>query len=540
MTSRSLIALAAAAVISSGCATSGLPPAAQAAPQPRLVVQIVIDQFHAGYAERYGSQWSHGLRRLFDEGAYFHEAAYPYAGTYTCAGHASISTGALPAVHGMVLNTWYDRAIAARRACTADETVTPVGFTKAITGRHSGRWIEVATFAERLAASQPPGAGRVVSFSLKARSAIGLAGKRGDAVAWFEPAGTFTTSSAYANPAWLHTYLKAHPIERAVDAVWTRGRPATAYRGSDEGIGERPPTGWTPAFPHALSSGAANLQFYDRWQRSPYSDTYLADMAIAAVDEMRLGRGAGVDYLGVSFSALDLVGHKFGPDSHEVQDVLIRVDEAIGRLLTHLDATVGPRNYIVAFSADHGVSPVPEAVEGEAGRLPSVDIRKLVDAALDATWGDAEHVVDVIGTDVYLSDAARAKLTAEGTGIAAIRARLHANRAVAAVMTAAELERGRESADPAMRARGLSYFPGRSGDLLVVLRENFTSSTDAASHGTEHAYDRRVPVILFGAQIERGRFAGAASPLDLAPTLARITGITLDRAYGRSLDAAVK
>lgn len=540
MTARILIAIAGVLALSAGCAKPGASPAAPAAPQPRLVVQIVIDQFHAAYPERYGSQWRHGLRRLFDEGAYFHEAAYPYAGTVTCAGHASIGTGALPAVHGMVLNAWYDRAIAARRPCTADETVTPVGFTKAITGKHSGRWLEVATFAERLAAAQPAGAGRVAAFSLKARSAIGLAGKRGDAVAWFEPSGSFATSSAYSAPAWLQTYLKANPIERAVDASWTRARQADAYRGSDDGAGERPPAGWDTTFPHALSTGAANLQFYDRWQRSPYSDAYLADMAIAAVDEMRLGRGAGVDYLGVSFSALDLVGHKFGPDSHEVQDVLMRADEAIGRLLAHLDATVGPRNYVVAFSADHGVSPVPEAMAGNGGRLPSADIRKIVESALDEAWGDAPQVVDVIGTDVYLSDAARTRLAADGRGIAAIRARLGAHPAVTAVMTGPELERGRETADPMLRARGLSYFPGRSGDLLVVLRENFTSSTDAASHGTEHAYDRRVPVILFGAHIERGRFAGAASPLDIAPTLARITGITLDRAYGRSLDAAVK
>ncbi|MBA3949816.1 MAG: alkaline phosphatase family protein, partial [Acidobacteria bacterium] len=332
----------------------------------------------------------------------------------------------------------------------------------------------------------------------------------------------------------------ANPVERALDATWTPARPAAAYRGSDEGVGERPPTGWTAAFPHPLSNGTANVQFYDRWQRSPFSDAYLADLAIAAVDQMRLGRGAGVDYLGVSFSALDLVGHKFGPDSHEVQDVLIRVDEAIGRLLAHLDATVGARNYVVAFSADHGVGPVPEALGERGGRLPSVEIRKIIEAALDETWGDAAQVVDVIGTDVYLSDAARARLATDENGIAAIRARLGAGRAVVAVMTAPELERGRESADPMLRARGLSYFPGRSGDLLVVLRENFTSSTDAASHGTEHGYDRRVPVILFGAAFAPGRFGGAASPLDLAPTLARITGVTLDRAYGRSLDAAVK
>lgn len=540
MTRRLRLLLIAALIASPGCARPATAPAAPTEARPRLVVQIVVDQFHAGYVERYGAQWTGGLRRLLDEGAYFHDAAYPYAGTVTCAGHASISTGALPAVHGMVLNSWWDRSIGRRRACTADETVTAVGFTKEITAGHSGRWIEVATLAESLTASQPPGAGRVATFSMKARSAIGLAGKRGDVVVWFEGAGTFATSSAYPPPAWLREYLRAHPVEQHVDAVWTRALPEAAYQGVDDDASERPPAGWTTSFPHALSNGAANAQFYDRWQRTPFSDRYLADLAIAAVDTMRLGRGAGIDYLGVSFSALDLSGHKFGPDSHEVQDVLAGVDQAIGRLLSHLDASVGPGGYVVAFSTDHGVSPVPESLGDAGGRLVSAEIRKIVEAALDEAWGDAAHVVDVIGSDVYLSDTARARLAGDAAGIAAIRARLGAHRAVVEVMTARELERASESADPMTRARGLSYFPGRSGDLLVVLRENFTSSTDAASHGTEHAYDRRVPVILFGTRFERGRFSGAASPLDIAPTLAGLTGVTLDRAYGRSLDAAVK
>ena len=535
---RATVCVAALAVAASGCATKSAAPAAVA--RPRLIVQLVIDQFHGDYPRRYGGQWTKGLHRLMTEGAYFTEAAYPYAGTVTCAGHSSIGTGNPPSVHGMVLNTWWDRTTGARRACTVDETVTPVGFTKTVTGRHSARWQMAPTFADALTASQPAGASRVVTMSMKARSAIGLAGHGGDAVVWFDAAGTFATSSAYGNPAWLKSYLEAHPIDSLVDTVWTRARPESSYLGDDNEIGARPPQGWTPRFPHKLSEGKTDVTFYDRWQRSPYSDAYLADMAIAAIDELKLGQGPGIDYLGVSFSATDLVGHKFGPDSHEVQDVLIGADASIGRLLSHLDAAVGPGNYVVAISADHGVGAVPEAVAG--GRLVRGTVSALVESVLDARWGEGKYVQDEIGVDLYLTDAARVRLRGDDAAAAAIRARADTIPAVSALAVTDDFDRARTEAasDRRQKAIALSYNPERSGDILILLRENFIASSDAASHGTYYAYDQHVPVILFGLPFKAGRYSGEASPLDIAPTWSRITGVTFDRAYGRSLDAAVK
>jgi predicted AlkP superfamily pyrophosphatase or phosphodiesterase len=523
-------------LVSAGCATTPAPAAR--APRPTLVVQLVIDQFQGGYPDRYGKQWTKGLHRLFTEGAYFTDAAYPYAGTVTCAGHSSIGTGNPPAVHGMVLNTWWDRTTGARRACTIDETVTPIGFTKPVTTRHSARWQMTPTFADALVASQPAGTSRVVTMSMKARSAIGLAGHGGDAVVWFDSTGTFATSSAYGQPAWLSAYLNAHPIEPLVDAEWTRARPASDYLGDDDEIGARPPAGWTSRFPHKLSAGKPDAQFYDLWQRTPFSDAYLTDMAIAAVDALKLGQGAGVDYLGISFSAVDLVGHKFGPDSHEVQDVLIGVDASIGRLLAHLDATVGAGRYVVALTADHGVGKIPESVG--AGRVTRGAVSAMVESVLDAAWGEAKHVEDEIGVDVYLTPAARARLGGDAALSAEIKRRATEVAGVADIVTPHDFERARASDDPRAKAVMLSYHPERSGDLLIVMREQFLTSTDAASHGTYYAYDQHVPVILFGLPFRAGRFGGPASPLDIAPTWSRLTGVVLDRVYGRSLDAAVK
>jgi hypothetical protein len=539
MTRRVHIAAMAAAVLAAGCAAAGAPRTAPSAARPRLVVQLVIDQMRADYVDRYGHQWTQGLRRLVTDGAHFTEARYPFAGTVTCAGHASIGTGTVPAVHGMVLNEWWDRETRARIPCPHDPLVSPVGFTKDATARYSGRRMLSQTFAERLDASQPPDAGRVVTLSLKPRSAIGLAGRTGDAVVWFEASGTFATSSAYPKPDWLTAHLQAHPIDPLATAVWTRARPPADYIGPDDDPGARPPAGWTARFPHALSdAGAPDAQFYDRWQRSPYSDAYLAGMAIAAVDALGLGQRGGIDYLGVSFSALDMVGHKFGPASHEVQDVLIRVDEAIGRLLAHLDASVGAGNYVVALSSDHGVGDVPEDVEG--GRLARGTVTALVEEVLDKAWGEATHVEAQIFTDVYLTETARARLRGDAAARAAIKTAIEALPAIDRVVTAVDVDQARGSADPVMQAVLLSYHPDRSGDLILLLREHFTVSTDAASHGTVHDYDRRVPVILFGSPFKAGRYEDAASPLDIAATWSRLTGVALDRPRGRSLDAAVR
>jgi predicted AlkP superfamily pyrophosphatase or phosphodiesterase len=508
------------------------PPAAR----PKLIVQLVLDQMRADYPARYSAQWTKGLQRLMTDGAVFSEARYPYSGTVTCAGHASIGTGTTPSIHGMILNEWWDRQTRRRMACTADPDVRPIGFTKEVTGRHSARWQTAETFAERLKASQPPGASRIVSLSLKARSAIGLAGHTGDAVAWFDARGTFATSSAYGEPAWLDAYLEANPIDRALPLEWTRARLAATYQGTDAGIGERPPTGWTPLFPHKLSAnGLADAGFYDRWQRSPLSDEYLTDMAIAAIDALSLGQRDGIDYLAVSFSALDLVGHKFGPASHEVQDVLIRADAAIGRLLDHLDATVGRRNYVLALSSDHGVGESPETPGGAGGRVPSGAIARIVEDTLDKAWGDGTYVDHDLSTQIYLTTAALARLSKDAATVLALKARIEALPFVQRVMTADDLQRARASNDPVARTVLLSYYPGRSGDLVILLREHHTTSTDAASHGTHHDYDRRVPVILFGGPFKAGTFGTPASPLDIAATWSRLTGVALDRPHGRSL-----
>ena len=516
---------------------------------PKLLVVLVVDQMRADYVDTYGHQWRAGLRRLLDGGARFERAAFAYHATVTCAGHASVATGSQPARHGMVRNSWWDHAAGAMVTCTTDASETPIAYGGQASERHSPRPIAAPTLADRLRAG-PRGA-RVVSLSLKPRSAITLAGQAGEAVTWFDAGNTWATSTAYARapvPA-VRRFIAANPVEDAFTQVWERARPPADYLHADDGLGERPPDGWTSRFPHPLGDpdatdpaaggpGSLPRDFYARWQASPYSDDYLARLALALVDAFELGAADRTDYLAIGFSALDYAGHRFGPRSHEVQDVLVRLDATIGGLLEALDARVGRDGYVVALSADHGVSPIPEraAAEGlDAGRIRGRELRSELETWLAARYGPGPHVAALAGGDLYLAPGLYDTLRANAADLAALTALIRRAPGVWRVHTRDELPSAAADPDPVTRAAALSAFEGRSGDLVLIFKPYWIGALPmlAASHGSPHRYDTRVPVLLYGGRIAPGRHAVPASPLDVAPTLAALAGVTLPQVDGR-------
>ena len=228
----------------------------------------------------------------------------------------------------------------------------------------------VTTLADELR-SQKPGA-RVVSLSLKPRSAIGLAGHGGDAVVWFDdPSRSFVTSTAFARTPVpdVARFMAEQPFESQQDRVWALAAPAASYRYGDVQPGEQPNAGWTAVFPHVLADRApADAAFADHWQKSPYSDAYLGRLGSWLVDQWQLGQRETTDFLGISFSALDMVGHDFGPRSREVEDMLIELDATIGTLVDHLDRAVGRHRYVLALTSDHGVADIPEQAARRTAR----------------------------------------------------------------------------------------------------------------------------------------------------------------------------
>jgi predicted AlkP superfamily pyrophosphatase or phosphodiesterase len=525
------------------CARLLWPAVAGAAPQrPKLVVLVSVDQMRADYVDEYGGQWQSGLRTLLQQGAYFRNARYPYLDTVTCPGHTTLGTGAYPHRHGMVLNAWWDRDQRRFVECTEDRASPLVFYGKARAAEgDSARHMMVPTLADEMKQQLRPAA-RAVSFSWKARAAIGLVGHAPDVVVWWE-AGSWVTAKRFAaqpDPV-IATIIAAHPVDGTLDKGWQRLLPPAAYKGADDAPGERAPAGWTRVFPHPLKPAppAAPLAL---WERSPFTDAALAQLATGAVVGLGLGRGPGTDFLAVSFSALDVVGHSFGPRSHEVQDVLVRLDRLLGDLLDTLDKNVGRGNYVLALSADHGVATYPEQLKAEgqdAGRIDLGVLRSKLAGALGAELGAGEHIADLYYNDLYLAAGVMARLHAKPGALGRVLAAVCAVPGVETAFASDELGDPATIADPLRRAAALSYFPGRSGDLLLVPKRNWLTVAAGTTHGTPHDYDQRVPLVLFGAGVKPGRYEGSVSPADIAPTLAQLVGVQLANAEGKPLREAI-
>ena len=515
------------------------PIRAQAA-QPKLVVFIVVDQLRGDYLVRYGNLLEHGLKRLTSQGAWFRNGAYPYANTSTCVGHATIGTGTLPFKHGMIGNAWWDRATERPVACTADSESLEVSYATSAGPGESGKRMLMPTLAEVMRGQLKS---RVATMSMKARSAIGLAGHSGDFVTWLGDRGAWETSNAFtaAPVPWFVGYLKGNPIARDADKVWERALPVERYQFEDDVTFEHAATGWTAAFPHPLGA-AGDTAYTAHWMQSPFPDVYLGEMAQAAIDDMDLGTENRTDFLGVSFSMVDAIGHAYGPRSHEVQDALVRLDATIGRLLDHLDKKVGAGTYVVALSADHGVAEFPEHVPG-AGRLSAAAVRATIETTLKPLLGgEGPFIAASSGGEIYFKPGIYDRLKGNAEAVRAVVRALSDLPGVMRVLHSDEVSTAaaRSSKDKVIRAVALSYFPGRSGDLVIVPKENWLLSATGTTHGSLHPYDQRVPVLLYGAGIKPGTRSDAATPADLAVTIASLVGVQLPSPDGRVLTAALK
>jgi predicted AlkP superfamily pyrophosphatase or phosphodiesterase len=536
------------------------------ATKPKLVVVLVIDQMRGDYIDKFQSQWTGGLKRLVREGAWFHDAAYPYAATETCVGHSTVSTGAFPATHGMIANEWWDREQQKEITCTNDASVKNIPYDSGAPaspnapatatpapGDSAARML-VPAFAEELK-FQSGSDTRIVTMSLKARAAITMAGHQADAVTWWDGAtGAWVTSAAYPQAPFVAEFAKAHPVAADFGKTWSPLLPESAYLYEKIAAGTGPPAGYGNAFPHPLrgieSTNAPDPSFYLQWATSPYAETYLAQMAEAAVDKLNLGQRAGTDFLAISFSSVDYVGHFFGPRSWEVQDELARLDRDLATFFAHLDKSVGRGKYVVAITGDHGVAPIPEDLRKtgvDAGRLNVDEVKARIEQALENLHYAKPAVADVGGADVYFTPGTYAKLKTDPRAMQAVFGAIHSVPGVLQVYTSEEVADRPATENPIRSAEAAGFFQPRSGDLLIVPKPYWIwdysppgqPSRGGTSHGTPYYYDQRVPVIFMGSGIRPGKYFDHATPADIAPTLAALCGITLSTRDSRVLSEAL-
>jgi predicted AlkP superfamily pyrophosphatase or phosphodiesterase len=509
-------------------------------PRPRLVVVISIDQFRADYLQRFARYFEPGgFNLLLQRGANFTEAQYQHSVTQTCPGHAVILTGSYADRNGIIANTWYDTASHKPEYCAADSAAKLIGVGGE--GR-SPRNLLVSTVGDELKTATN-GRSRVITVAGKDRSAIMLGGHQADAAYWTED--TLFVSSAYYMkelPPWVRRFNASGHVTEYRGATWDRILPVAAYSmmGSDNVPAEENPGGIGKTFPHHLGTGTSQADFLDGFQTSPFENEVIVDFAIEAITQEGLGRDDDPDLLGIGFSANDLVGHSYGPDSHEVMDMTIRTDRLLSRFFTFLGQQLGWDRVAIVLTSDHGVAPLPELAQGTSsrargGRIDPAAIAAAAERALRARYGaprrpgfvDQPSWVMYQGWPwLYLNlDGLRDKrINIQEAERVAQRA-VQQVPGVARTLTATDLLRERATASHS-RAE-LSFYPGRSGNIYYELSPYLLPEPkpEGTTHGSPWVYDTHVPLLWLEKGIRPGTYPGSVSVADLAPTLSLLLGI---------------
>lgn len=496
-----VVALAALSLACPGPRRAAPVTPAEAAP-PRLVVLVVIDQLPAWSWPAKIAAAEQGLARIAGAARAW-RGVYPFAATQTAPGHAALGTGAPPSVTGIVGNEWWDRARGAEVKASSSDL------------------LRVDGIADALARARP--AAKAVAVSLKERSARLVLGHAGLPI-WYDD--DCPCMVADAPPAWL---AALPPIAPRIAEPWVPRDPARLAElsgGPDDAPGELAIPGWDATFPHDLTATRAPAKAVID---TPLGDAIVAEAAIAAVRGEALGADDVPDLLVVSFSAHDYVGHAFGQDSWEAWDQWLALDAQVGALLDALDAEVGAGRWALVLTGDHGAPPLPERREPPARRFTYEEVAAAADAAADEVAGAGDWIARARVPWVHLSDAARALPPARRDALLdAIVARLRAVDGVGRV------ERSDAFAGDCARFAGderaicQSIDPERSGEVLYVPAEGAVihkaSWVDAVAHGSLHAYDREVPILVVAPGVAPGD-AGGASTLAVAATLADLLGV---------------
>jgi predicted AlkP superfamily pyrophosphatase or phosphodiesterase len=478
-------------------------PPAPAKP-PRLVVVLVVDQFRYDYLTRFRSQYTAGLATLWNKGAVFTNAHLQHFPTVTAVGHATILTGATPALSGIVGNEWYDRDAGRSVTSVFDPKAALLGTPKG-NGASPVR-LMVSTVGDELKMAGK-GPSKVIGISLKDRAAILPAGRMADAAYWFDtPTGNLISSTYYFPdlPAWVKEFNARRLVDQHAGAVWksAAGKPVRTL------------------------PGQPGRQYYDALERSPFGIELLIAFAERAIEAERLGADDATDILSISFSSTDLLGHAAGPDSPEIRELNLQTDRLLGQFLQYLDKRPAPGSTLVVFTADHGVAPLPEVQAGRkmpGGRIIEADLRKTVEAALTARFGAGKWVGYSSSGAFWLDrDTIRQKRLKQAEVEDCAAEALAGVPHVLRVYTGTRLQNGWLVPDRVGRRVADSFCPSRSADVIGILEPYWIYGAHDTSHGAAYSYDTHVPLIFMGPGIKPGKYHQDAAINDIAPTLATI------------------
>ena len=498
--------------------------------RPKLVVGIVVDQMRYDYFYRFYDKYSvGGFKRMLNEGFNCRNNHYPYALTVTAAGHAAVYTGSIPAINGIVGNEWYDPIARKGVYCVEDSTVKTVGSTNGGVGKMSPKNLLTSTITDQLQIANSFRS-KTIGVAIKDRGSILPAGHTANGAYWFDSkTGNWVTSTFYMNdlPQWAKDLNAQKLPSTYAKRGWQTMLPIDQYTEStadDQPYESKLPGATKPVFPYELAGIAGDA--YGTVLSTPWGNTMTKDMAIAAIKGENMGRGAFTDFLAVSFSTPDRIGHAFGPNSVEQEDIYLRLDLEFADMLTFLDGWVGKGNYTVFLTADHGVMDVPgfwQQHKLPAGLLNERQIAAAVKKAMTDAFGPNDFLLASENFQIYLDQKA---LRAKNVSVDAVHAVVR--EALLPLPGIADVINLRSMATSTLPDHLQSLYknnlnPKRSGDLQLVTQPGwFPGGATGTNHGSPYNYDTQVPFLLYGWGVNKGETLRRTTISDIAPTIAAL------------------
>jgi predicted AlkP superfamily pyrophosphatase or phosphodiesterase len=505
-------------------------------PEPKLVVGIVIDQMRYDYLYRFESLYGKdGFKKLMKEGTNFTFAHFNYVPTYTGPGHSCIYTGTTPYFNGIISNDWYDKETRKMVYCVEDKSVKTLGADDK-NGEMSPRRLQSTTITDQLKIATN-GSSKVISISLKDRAAIMIGGHMADAAYWYDPdSGNYISSTYYMKqlPEWVINFNKKRLADKYVALDWNLSYPLDRYvqtlpdaENYEEDVFSEGKT----TFPHTFK----NLSFkkkYDVLRTTPFANDLQYDFIKVAINNEKLGQHSNTDFLAISYCASDYVGHAYGPNSVEVEDLYVKLDSLIANMISFLDSKVGKGKYILFLTADHAVVPSPD-YEMEK-RIPGgwLNPEIVKDSLMSFTEREFHNkkLIEIFSNlQIYFSRRVIKDLNLNLSNLESVYVNYLRDNfpLVTQIFKRDDLEKqiaGR--ADHNFLLNGFN--PVRSGDVLFGLQSGYIfekAGEVATSHGTLYSYDTHVPLIFYGWHIPAQTVNSPVYTVDIAPTIANLLKI---------------
>jgi predicted AlkP superfamily pyrophosphatase or phosphodiesterase len=518
---------------------------------PRLVLQITVDQLRGDMIDRFGSHIGQGgIRYLLKNGVSFKNAHHRHANTETVVGHTTLATGADPAIHGMVANLWFDRKsgmpfynvqdpdypLVGAQGVDAANEIDPTQRAATTDGR-SPRSILSSTISDEIAMHFGP-MSKVFGVSVKDRGAIAMAGHAGQAYWFSKSEGRFVTSTFYRRdyPAWVTEWEALGKVHSYANQHWDllQDRDSYAFADRDDQLWETEMPGFGRSFPHPW--GPSDGKYYTTLLTlSPAGDEITVDFAKTLLSAEQLGQDSVTDYLSVSLSSTDYVGHIFGPSSLESEDNFAQLDRQIADLLRHVEASVGLDKTLIVLSADHGAPEHPDYLAQYGIKAGLFDFETVNTepgfARLHSEFGVSRDLIQNFSNPyVYLDQTVIADRGLDPVVVEnAVAAELQKLPGIAYAVSSSALRRGSFPNTKISKAVLANFNPDRSGDIYVVFEPHWYVAdldglTVASAHGSPWTYDTHVPLIFAGPGLSPRTVTRRVETVDVAPTIAVFLG----------------